>query len=563
MAENPNKQTPATLNQIETTTPSIPRSFSILSGMLGGTFNAGHYRTIALKEVMADERIAVEGAKLFIQLQTPKTPAYQRLSAVVDVYHVPHIRVMKNYADFAAQSNPANKVQDLPNFGGKTFPYKNNGVIAISLQETTAWRDNVYSAYIPRVGAGAPIDTVQDENPFNMAPPINALACRGWTAIWNDMLRNKEFDEPREEYNGDTVSTQEWDSYMWNGSLTTADFYTGRARRNNSYYTNYRTQLQGYETLNIDDIGAEYDQTNFALNWASFESQFNEVRKQAENAQKNTWDVMQEIKGAKKLTQGRVQHIARRTFPINYSAITQNAYNNNEAIEDKFRVMGFQGGFSYTEIDLAFINNVEIIEDGYLHVVMTVTAETVFESGIERQFLNNNWKDRYRPDLKDDKLDVLYECEYGTPYFQNTENENAYTKTIGFKRRYNEYFKLPNMLNGEVYNRGYYQTNAGGYIDMEEQNRIVPNNTYQFFEFAGNKFQTTDLRILDKKIWLDYTDIMLNKNLAIQQPGNTNNEGTTLLQGPNQIVYFGEHYCVTDMPIDEAIKDNYTKWGEH
>lgn len=568
--ENSNKQTPATLNQIESNKPNVPRSFNVLEGNISGSFDAGHYHTIAYREVMAGERIAVEGVKLYIQTATPLTPAYQKLTANVQVFHVPHERVFKNYPKFAAQNGGSteNKIEELPNFRGKMYPtISKSGAesVSISIQETTLWRDSFASWYMTRVGAGYQLDSeiMQGLSPFRTVQPQNALLLRGWVSIWNDKIRNKEYDEEIREFSGDTVSDDEWSSYMYTTPRgQNRDYYTARARRNNSYYTNYRTEAQGQDLLpkSVEETGVD----EFALNYANYEATFNEIRSQAENAQMNDYDVMQKIRGARKLTQGRVNLIGRKSFTLNYSAITQNAYNNNTEIEDRFRVMGMQGGYSYTEIDLGFINNLEIEEDGYIHVVISVTADTVFETGIERTLINNRWDERYRPDLKDKKLDVIKTCEYGvlSTYQSADSNQNAiYDDVEGYKRAFNEYFKLPTCINGETYNRGYFWVDDDG---MYTGDRILPYNTYQFYETCGYLNATTqEVGVNDKKIWLDYSDFMLNKNLANPFGWRGVRDNEYIKQGQTQIYYVGKHYAVTDMPIDEAIKDNYTKWGEH
>lgn len=56
----------------------------------------------------------------------------------------------------------------------------------------------------------------------------------------------------------------------------------------------------------------------------------------------------------------------------------------------------------------------EAIEEGYIHIIATVWADSVFTSGIDRNLINVTPLDEYRPDLKDDKYDVLYEMEAGT-----------------------------------------------------------------------------------------------------------------------------------------------------
>lgn len=574
--ENSNKQTPATLNQIESSKPAVPRSFNILSGQIAGSFNAGHNRTFMYREVMAGERIAMEGAHLYIQTLTPKTPAYQRLKAHVDVYHVPHVRVWTHYAEFAAQNGGSSEIKytEMPNFAGKSFPIvqSDDQTDKVSFQETTAWRDSFASSYIARIGMGQVIDTQITNSPFVKMPAMNALLLRGSVAIFNDMQRNKEYQAKRQEFiDNDIVTDTEWNSYIWQDTRET-DYYVRRARRNNSYYTNYRTELQGFEEEMPS--GENFTAENALINFAQWEHLVAEGRSQAENAQKNSWDVMQQLRGkdAPKLTQGRVSHIGRKTFDINYSAITQNAYNNNTDIEEKFRVMGFQGAFSYTDIELSFINGVKIEEDGYLHFVITITAETVFNSAIDRTLLNIGWQDRFRPDLKEQKNDVLYAIEMGTPYLYNESITDLY-QSVGFKRKFTEYFKCPNVVFGDMGNRGFLQTDyiaAGNTLVFSEQTRLIPNNTYQFFEESASYDYSEEITdgtsITSKRIYLDYSDLMINKNLAIPNEilefYETADEGGLIINGNNQFFFVGEHVAITDMPIDEEIKANYTKWGE-
>lgn len=45
-------------------------------------------------------------------------------------------------------------------------------------------------------------------------------------AIYNDFLRNKEYDEKIVEYNGNTVSNEEWQSYLPDEFGTNSDTKT-------------------------------------------------------------------------------------------------------------------------------------------------------------------------------------------------------------------------------------------------------------------------------------------------------------------------------------------------
>lgn len=56
---------------------------------------------------------------------------------------------------------------------------------------------------------------------------------------------------------------------------------------------------------------------------------------------------------------------------------------------------------------------VEFVEPGRVHLIAWVWAESVFEKAIDRRWLNVNALDEYRPDLVEQKEDVIYECEYG------------------------------------------------------------------------------------------------------------------------------------------------------
>lgn len=570
--ENSNKQTPASTNQIETTRPKVGRSFSLLTGNIMGSMNAGHERLIEIQEVMAGSKIAVKGTHIQIQTLTPKTPAFQRLKACIKVIKVPFIRVWKNYEKFAAQRGGASeeKIEEMPNLAGLTFPILESTLggpnQTISIQETTEWRDCFASCIIPRVGAGAIAGGDQEtdnETPYNLAPYMNALYLRAHVAAYNDILRNKEYDEERTEYyNMDSVTQAEWDSYMPDAESIT-DYYNVRCKKDDSYYSNYRAELQGFESALPNSGNIDYYAESALINFTEWQHSVNEAFTQASNAQKNDWDIYTEMRGAKKLTQGRVELIAKKTFDLNYAAVTQNAYNNNTDIEEQFRVLGKQGAYSYTDIDLTFLNGIEIQEDGLIMVYLSVTADTVYESAVDRQLLNINWKDRYRPDLAREKNDILMNIETGTPYAFNSQTGDEY-QPLGFKRKFSEYFKLGNWINGEMMNRGYYQTNPGDSQEPDLTARLIPNNTYQFNEFSATKAQAgTTNWVKEKKHWKDYSDLMINKNSAIPADTYENDEGDIVMLGHHQIFYVGETYCVIDMPIEEEIKNNFVKYSEY
>ena len=414
-----NQQKPTTVSQIDQVKPAIPKSIdNYLVGYIGNSMNAGHDRTIAWKQVMAGERHKQYNVALNMQLLTPLTPAYQTLKCTLRAFFVPNSRVWDNAENFISQKggSTVSKTTEIPNIGHLTMPvetsYSEQGK-ETAIVNTQKWRDSWISSYIPRLYNPHETNEGYSQRPM---PAMSILPIRGRVAIYNDFLRNKEYDEEIQEYKDDTVSTAEWQSYIPTGQdfYEFSDYYTGRSRRQNSYYTDYRTELQG---IDIEDPYAEGDMDNTSknlLNWASWQSKIAEARTQAENAQKNDWEIIAEIRGSKKLSEGKVQLLGERTFNLNYSSITQSSYNSSEVVKNEnFQVMGTQGAYSYTNVDIPLYAGVEFIEEGYIHIIATVTADTVFESGVDRTLLNIDALSVYRPDMLQDKKDVLYEMEMG------------------------------------------------------------------------------------------------------------------------------------------------------
>lgn len=589
-----NKQQPTTKNQIQAQRPNIPRTESLLTGYTAGSMNGGHNKVICWQRVMAGERHKEKRWRGQIRLLTPQTPAYQDLFITFDTYFVPDSRVWTQAEAYQAQRGGASeiKITEIPNLGGKRIPLLR--AVGTSetkytlLSNTTQWRDSFISSYLPRMGLyGYQTDT--EDTVYSNLPKVNVLPLRGYVAIYNDFLRNKEFQEPVQEFRTNNVQDAEMSNYI-PGQRWDIDFYFGRCRKPNSYYTDFWTEAQG-ATTTIPVTGAEND-TDFSINgtavntyneynslvtWAQWESRVNELRAEAQNAQKNFWDIIAEIRGSKKLTEGKVQHIGRKTVRLNYSSITQSAYNTNTNVREEFQVMGTQGAYSYTEVDVPLYAGMIFNETGTVHTIAFVQADTVFETGFDRQLLNVTPFDEYRPDLKDDKFDGLYKIEMTTEY-SNDRNGDIANQIIGYKRKYSELFKLPNCINGDLTTNNYFQVNVvpgtdGNVIDVNEfsETEIITQKTFQFFETgldwfikeSGNLQENVNLIGLKKRVYLDYTDLQIDKNQAIKNQKEIAEDGSITVLGNHQIFYVGKAYCYADLPVDPAIKHNYSDWGEH
>lgn len=575
--ENPSKQTPATTNQISQEKPRIERTFATLQAPLGGSFNAGHHRTVAWFRLMPGQRVKEYKHNLKIKLLTPLSPAYQPLYCVADSFFVPDSRVYENSEEFVAQNGGSTKIKiaKKPTLAGKKIPFITGArqEDLWSLTETTGWRDTFISSYIPRVGYHEYYNEqeVQSWGGLTM-PDYDATLLRGKIAIWNDYRRNKQYEPERQEFRGQEVSDLEWQSYLPDSQEKYVE-NSMRARRNNSYYMDYRLDAQGFETDLPELIANGAPDSRSLVSWASIEAMVAEVRAQSENAEKNTWEVLHELYGtARKLSEGKTQHIGHFVFPLNYASVTQNAYSVGSSTEPKYQVMGQQGAYSYTEIEIPCFAGYEAIEGGWVHVELTVSAATVFERAFERTAMNVKWDDEFRPDLKNQKLDTLNFLEVETSIGANglIGGEN---QAIGFKRKWSEYFKLPTVVFGDMTTADIEQIeyDETGVIYSDEQ--IITQSTHQFYEenaigiksinTAGNPEED----LIWKKYYLDYSDLLVNKNQAILNEISLIEYGQGwedyVIKGQNQIFYEGTHTLISDLPMPEDIKNNFTKWGEH
>ena len=560
---------PWTTDQVRNTKPNVAKTETILSGYIGNSMNGGHNKTIAWKQVMAGEKIKEYRLNASIKMLTPKTPSYQNLYMTIRTYFVPNSRVWTNAEKYTAQKGGSAeiKIKEIPNMGGKIIPtiQTDDQSQKILVCHTTAWRDCFASSYIPRIHLFGYYD--QGEQINGTLPKASILPLRGRIAIYNDFERNKEFDEEKQEYKGDTVSDAEWKSYIpqifepsspgnYAGNY---DYFTMRAKANNSYYTDFRTELQGFEEAYPP---SEMSADTALMNWAQWEMKIAEARSQAENAQANDWDIIAKIRGSKKLTEGKVQLIGRKTFNLNYSAVTQNSNSANMEVNVESRALGTQGAYSYTHVDIPLFAGFEFNEEGYIHIIATVEADNVFESGFDRLELNVTPLDQYRPDMLEDKKDVLYEIETG---MQRAYNEVDFEKIIGFKRKYSEYFKLPNIIGGDMTNNNYYQAMHMDDMLIFEPIIVETQKTFQFFETDRNYYIDTDEEVyLTKKPWKSYADLLINRNQAVKNKVIVAPYGNDInIDGQNQVFLIGKCNCIADLPIDSSIKDNYTTWGEH
>lgn len=657
-----NKQKPFSNYNLKNKKTPVPRTPVQLTGYLANSFNGGHNKTIAYKQVFAGERHKEYKVRLNMKMLTPLTPTYQALKCTIRAYFVPNSRVWDNAEAFQAQ-NPsnANTPKCYPNLSTVSIPFlgSSDEGITYPITNTQIWRDLFISSYVPRLFS---IDTKEDthqnigttksDQPY--FPKINALPLRGRVAIFNDYERNKEYQTEIEEYKNDEVTYEELQNYLpidpstgeidpnkWfvGGESSNSDFasprnldyYQMRAKKDDSYYTDYRTNVGGFDTGftnanyymielenadSVDNIEV-YNKANAArmsiFTWNEWENKIAEARSQAENANLTDWQIIAKIRGSKLLTEGKVQLIGQKTFNLNNKAVTQTSNNNADGVDPMYKSMGTQGAYSYTEIEVPVYSGMEFNEDGFVHIIATVSADTVYESGIDATLLNVEWDEQYRPDAKEQKTGVLRYLEMGTDLHWNGRDNryiflggnerddkasySAASKIIGYKRRFNEYFKLPNCIGGDMTTNDWlcaqtakgdskyaYSTFANDTIFTDDPMPVSKTQkTFQFFENSPDSENmqyvlpvnaetwiglppSNSQKWIGKKIWYDYTDLQINANQAVENPiviTNGADSCNIYVSGQNQIFFVGVASCDAILPINWEVKENATDWGEH
>ena len=577
---NGNMQKPYSNNQVKNNKPNVPMSINnVLTGHFQGSMNGGHNKTQTYFYVMANQTIDKLMLQSKIRLLTPFTPPYMKLYMTYRVYNVPHVRCWKDYEKFFGQKGGASveKIKEIPNLGGKWIPTVDSGEEGegkiVLITDTAQFRDSMLSPYLPRTGTFETYN--EEESP--LFPKTSVLPMRGRLLINNEFERNKEFDEEIEVYNDE--NTNDITNFLTKlQRQKQVEQCMGRAKNNNNYYSDFRTELQGLEaTYPPSDMSADTSLENWMSN---FENLIAESRSEAENSNLTEAELIAKLRGSQLLTEGRVTKIAEKTIPLNYSSITQTNYNN--IANEKAQATGTQGAYSYTEINIPILEKIKFKEDGIVHIIATVWAEKIYESSYERMNLNVNILDLYRPDMAEKKKDVLYKAEIDNTLLE-TGNENYY-ETMGFKRAFNEYFKLPNVICGDLTSNPIINYNDSGdgetkydtisFNNVNKSNIILTNNTYQFnLTGAQTMYDADTNHFILLNYWQDYTDILINKNLAYKEAvyngpdfgedGELNGKQYVVIAGQNQIDYVGNLTMITTLPIDDSIKSNYTQWGEH
>ncbi len=338
-------QTAPEKNQIEQKKNHIDKWKGTIEGKINSSWNGGMFKPAGWMRVMQGTKI--ENLKIYgqMRMRTPLVTLMDRITTTVKAFDVPLSRTWINAEKYIAQRDSATRneagtgVTDAPTKrpqlgvwyeaqAPNTIQAGDAGVYEGDT-DCTYWRDSVVGSYLPRVCTGLRNATRDLPNLNNwMGYEFMTIAdlVRGYRAIHNDFNRPKETEGELIEFNDDGGTTAEdrgggTPRIKVVGAARPYKVYTQghlqRGRRRNNYTTNYRkTRISGEAgdmQLNAIDT----------LTHAEWQDKASEMLSRAENAEKNPWDIIAEIRGSKVANQGKVKLIGEREIPMNYQQVSQ------------------------------------------------------------------------------------------------------------------------------------------------------------------------------------------------------------------------------------------------
>ena len=193
---------------------------------------------IMWKEVIAGEYIKEWKIDNLTRIITPLVPTMDKVFIRISAFFVPNTRVWKD----AEKVHALKYDMDFKN--GNTIQHLPKVIVDYNYTTKDFYKFMLLQKY------GIP-------NNLNKNIEINILPLRGYQAIYNDYIRNKEYEPALTEYNENFVSTAELNRLLkpfnlTNGDLDYRDGYlvrNGQTRKN--YWTNIKRSIAGSEDTDL------------------------------------------------------------------------------------------------------------------------------------------------------------------------------------------------------------------------------------------------------------------------------------------------------------------------
>lgn len=481
--------------------PQTKNTITLESGKNAMSLKGGFEYPVMVMEVLPGTYIKDYKIDSITRLITPKVPSLDKIFVTWKAFFVPHTRVWKNAEKYFAGKYESG--YDYDQSGSQTIPYY---TLPVTFTQNTPFRDTLAARYgLPNYSA----DT-----------RINALILRGYRAIENDFLRNKEYELAKVEYDTDTVTSQEEDlieAYnLANGNLINGGYMVAPAQTRKGYLTNIKKQLTADYT-EMDNFSG-YLEAPLHLDW---QTRFQDIKQRTENANKNDWDIIAELFGTEPVTADRIVKLGEVDYEMNYQQITQSAPEY-----DGSSPLGTTGAFSYTRADGTLFGHVNFKQHGYIHILLSVQIEKGYEESTPKELLKIYIDEFYRPALAKKEYQLMRSAEIA--------NANGVTvgETCAFQPPWAEYKRLPRLVTGDM--RTQKLTKLGTIIE--------PESTSQWH----NSPSTTLEKIVDGTFFRPYDDVIsvLNRNNILLLDDSSDWYNT-----PDVILNMSEHKTTISSPV--------------
>lgn len=373
----------------------------------------GYEYPIMFKEVLAGETIETWKVDNITRLITPLVPTLDNVYVTIKAFFVPHTRV---WAD--AEKALASKYNQ---YDGNTFYNLPYYTIPVLNTTKSMFRDTLIARYGLANGAGH--------------TKINALLPRGYRAIINDFIRNKEYESPSVEWKETTIVSAEQQALM-GFDTTTGNQYP------NAYYINPSQTRKGYLTNIFSSISGDPDTlTDYSTDYEhlDWEQRFRENKQRIANANKNDWDIIAEMGGTQPVRADRVEFLGKLDYELNYQQITQSTPSFDDSSP-----LGTTGSFSYTRADGTIFSHKHFQQHGFIHILLTIQTDKGYEEGTPKELLKIKVDEIYRPALAKKETQLMYSAEIAN----NDQISNS--STVAFQPPWAEYKRLPKLVTGSM-----------------------------------------------------------------------------------------------------------------
>lgn len=385
-------------------------TITLESGKNTTTLNPGYMIPIMFKEVLAGEYIKDWHIDNLTRLIAPLVPTLDRSYINIQAYFVPHTRIWKDAEKALAGTD--NTITTLPYVG-----------ISDDYFKYSTFNRTVISRYGIPFKAGA--------------TSFNVLLLRGYRAITNDFIINKDYGIRKTEWNETSVTLAEQKAIQCYkiSSLEPIDtnesnhYLLEKAQTRKGYLTNIKKQIAASMSA-LDDTATIYDH----LDW---QTKFQDMKQRADNANKNDWDIIAEMGGTQPVKTDRVEFLGQVDYELNFQQITQTAPEI-----DNSSPLGTTGSFSFTKAQGTLFSHKKFLQHGFIHILISVGIDNYTENGTPKELLKTNVNDIYRPGLAKKEVQLLMK--------QEIYNNPLSSGSAAYQPAWAEYKRLPSFVSGQM-----------------------------------------------------------------------------------------------------------------